>query len=251
MDAHDFGVRLRAGERFHGLAVPTGVWPVLRVDGRAFATLTDGVFDTPYDERFADLMTATARALLTEFGARYAYTEGDEVSVLLDPGFDLFGRRVEKLVSVSAAVAAATFTHGAGRLAHFDSRVWLGATLDEVTDYFSWRQADADRRARTSWCYWTLRERGASREEASAALLGVATAEKDALLDAHGVRFADLPAWQRRGIGVWFRDHEHAGYDPVRQLAVTTTRRRVHVERELPANGDYREFVAGLAGQLV
>ena len=37
-------------------------------------------------------MVATAQALLTELGALYAYTESDEISVLLDPEFDLFGR---------------------------------------------------------------------------------------------------------------------------------------------------------------
>jgi hypothetical protein len=36
------------------------------------------------------------------------------------------GRELEKLVSVSAGVASATFTKESGRSAHFDSRLWLG-----------------------------------------------------------------------------------------------------------------------------
>lgn len=67
------------------------------------------------------------------------------LSVLLDPSFDLFDREVEKLVSISASVAAAAFTHAVGEPVHFDSRVWMGAAVQDVVDYFSWRQADAAR----------------------------------------------------------------------------------------------------------
>lgn len=60
-------------------------------------------------------MVTTAQALLTEFDARYAYTESDEISLVLDPGHGLFGRSVEKIVSISAGIASAAFTHAAGR----------------------------------------------------------------------------------------------------------------------------------------
>ncbi len=105
-------------------------------------------------------MVGTAQALLTELGAVYAYTESDEISLLLDPGFDLFGRSVEKLVSISAGIASAAFTQATGEPAHFDSRLWLGTTVADVIDYFSWRQADAARCALNGWCYWTLRKAG-------------------------------------------------------------------------------------------
>ncbi|MEV5746589.1 tRNA(His) guanylyltransferase Thg1 family protein [Actinoallomurus sp. NPDC052308] len=65
--------------------------------------------------------------LLTELGGRYAYTESDEISVLLDRSSDLFGREVEKLVSMSASAATAAFTLAAGEPVHFDGRVWVGA----------------------------------------------------------------------------------------------------------------------------
>src|SRR5262245_5550780 len=117
-----------------------GAWTVLRVDGRSFSRFTEHRFDKPFDLRFSQLMTEAARTLLTEFGARYAYTESDEISVLLDPSSDIFGRGVEKLVSVSASITTAAFTHAAGEPAHFDSRVWVGNGPMDVLDYFSWRQ---------------------------------------------------------------------------------------------------------------
>ena len=109
-----------------------GAWTVIRVDGRGFSRFTEQRFDKPFDARFSELMVDTAQALLTEFGGRYAYTESDEISLLLDPAWELFGREVEKLVSLSAGIASAAFTHGGGEPAHFDSRAWLGTGPADV-----------------------------------------------------------------------------------------------------------------------
>jgi tRNA(His) 5'-end guanylyltransferase len=246
MDADEFEAAQRAREYFHGLTVLPGAWTVLRLDGRGFSRLTDEHFDKPFDQRFSDLMVTTAQALLTELGARYAYTESDEISLLLDPGSDLFGRRVEKLVSVSAGLASATFTQAAGQPAHFDSRLWLGVGVGEVVDYFSWRQADAARCALNGWCYWTLRKAGRSRQQATGVLDRSTTSDKNELLFEHGINFNDLAAWQRRGIGLWWEEYQRPGFDPVRKVEVVATRRRVAVERELPMKEAYRGFVERL-----
>jgi tRNA(His) 5'-end guanylyltransferase len=237
----------RAREYFHGLTVLPGAWTVIRVDGRSFSRLTEQHFTKPFDDRFADLMTGTAEALLTELGARYVHTQSDEISVLLAPGHELFGRGVEKLVSVSAGLASATFTHAAGRPAHFDSRLWVGTGAGDVADYFAWRQADAMRNALNAWCYWTLRQAGRSARETSAALAGTGVAEKNQLLFEHGINVNTLPAWQRRGAGLWWETCPRTGTDPVRGEQVTATRRCVRVERELPLHDDYRALVRRLA----
>jgi len=237
-----FEARMRALEWFHSLALLPGAWTVVRVDGRNFTRLTAARFDKPFDQRFSQFMTDTAAALITELGGCYGYTQSDEISVVLDPSFSLFGRKLEKLVSISASIATAAFTHAAGEPAGFDSRVWIGTGTEDVVDYLSWRQADAARCALNGWCYWTLRQDGRSGRQATQELQGQTTSAKNELLFRHGINFNEQPAWQRRGIGLWHETYQHSGHDPVRGVDVTAARRRIRIERELPMKEDYRQL---------
>jgi tRNA(His) guanylyltransferase len=214
--ADQFEADQRAREWFHGLRLLPGAWPIIRVDGRGFSGFTETRFDKPFDARFADMMVDTSRALLEQLAGIYAYTESDEISVLLQPGSDLFDRKLEKLVPISAGIASAAFTHACGEPAHFDSRVWLGTGVQDVVDYFSWRQADAARCALNGWCYWTLRKAGQTAKEATRALEGRSGAEKNELLFTHKINFDQVPLWQRRGIAVYWERYEKQGYNPVR-----------------------------------
>lgn len=246
MRIKDLETRMRALEWFHSLAVLPGAWTIIRVDGRGFSRFTEQRFDKPFDARFSAVMVDTAQALLTELNGRYAYTESDEISVVLDPSFELFGREVEKLVSLSASIASAAFTHAIGEPACFDSRIWMGTSEDDVADYLSWRQADAARCALNGWCYWTLRKEGESQRQATRTLDRATVSAKNELLFARGINFNELPTWQRRGVGLWWETYEKVGHDPIRGIDVPATRRRIHIERDLPMKDDYRALITRL-----
>ncbi len=123
MHHDEFEKKMRALEYFHGVRLLPGVWAVVRVDGHSFSRFTSARFEKPFDERFHDLMVQTTKLLLEQIGGIYAYTESDEISLLLPPSWDLFDREHEKVVSLSAGVASSAFSLACGAPAHFDSQV--------------------------------------------------------------------------------------------------------------------------------
>ena len=140
-----------------------GIFMVARLDGRSFTRLTKETcrFEAPFDERFRDMMVATAHALLTSgFRALYAYTESDEISLLFAPGEDKFSRKLRKLVSILSGEASAKFSLLLGAIGVFDCRISQLPTAELVVDYFRWRNEDAHRNALNAHCYWTLRRQG-------------------------------------------------------------------------------------------
>jgi tRNA(His) 5'-end guanylyltransferase len=128
---------------------------IIRVDGKSFHTYTSGL--GPFDENVSRAMVKAAQALCYQIqGAQLAYTQSDEISVLIHPykrfeSSAWFDGAIQKIASVSASIAAATFTADSGRIfdgkikpAFFDSRVIVMPEA-EVCNYFIWRQQDCTR----------------------------------------------------------------------------------------------------------
>jgi len=250
MEPSSFESRMRELEYYHGLHLLPGTWTVIRVDGRSFTRFTGDNFTRPFDERFRDHMITTAKTLADELDAVYAYTESDEISMLLPPEWNFFDRELEKVVSVSAGIASAAFTLSCGKFAHFDSRVWVGINKERVIDYFRWRQADAARCSLNGWCYWTLRDKGSSVKEATEMLESKTPDYKQELLFQHGINFNDLPNWQRRGIGFYKELFQKEGFNPLTQKSTIATRQRIKVDMELPMKDDYTVFLYNLIAAL-
>jgi tRNA(His) 5'-end guanylyltransferase len=246
MNNDDFEATMRSFEGYHSLRLLPETWTVVRVDGHGFSRFTETHYEKPFDVRFRDEMIRSAQALLDLLHGIYAYAESDEISILFRPEWNAFDRKLEKIVSLSAGIVSATFTHACGQPAHFDSRVWVGIKEERVADYFRWRQSDAARCALNGWCYWTLRRFGKSVTEATKALDGLSTGEKHALLLQHGTDFEGVPPWQRHGIGLYWENYDKAGFNPITEETVTTTRRRIKVDLNLPTKEHYSRFIRGL-----
>ena len=131
--------------------LPRRTCTVIRLDGKGFHSYTRGL-ERPWDQQLAADMAATAAWLCEGIqGARLAYTQSDEISLILTdfatPHTDAwFDGNVQKIVSISASMATAKFNElRPGKLAMFDSRVFTIPDVVEVGNYLVWRQADATR----------------------------------------------------------------------------------------------------------
>jgi tRNA(His) 5'-end guanylyltransferase len=242
--------RMRVYETAHDHCVLPGMHMVARIDGRSFSQLTrtTSKFEAPYDMRFRDCMVETLSHLVTAcgFSVLFGYTQSDEMSLLFKRDETLFGRKLRKYLSVLAGEASAKFSLSLGTLGAFDARISQFPNAVDVVDYFRWRHEDAHRNALNGHCYWLLRRQGLDDHAATQKLKGVSVADRNELLFRAGINFNELPAWQRRGIGIFWQTEEHTGQNPKTGATVTSTHRRAVTTYELPMKTEYDEFVRGI-----
>ena len=250
MKFDDFDKQMRVYEESLDQYILPDMYIVARLDGRSFTRLTKEIcrFEVPFDERFRDLMTDTVKDLMENSGFNiiYGYTESDEISLLFHKDEDTFGRKVRKINTTLAGEASSFFSLKLGQKATFDCRVIPLPNTDRVKDYFSWRMEDSHRNSLNAWAYWSLRKEGASVEEAAKAVEGKSVADKNELLFQRGINYNDLPLWQKRGTGVYYKDILKEGYNPVADEKVMVKRRTLYTDYELPIENEYRSFIDDL-----
>jgi tRNA(His) 5'-end guanylyltransferase len=251
MNKMDFEQRMRAFETMGKTRVPAG-YIVLRLDGKGFSKFTEKHFQKPFDKRFSKMMVDVTTALMEEFGAVYAYTQSDEISLLLPRNFNQYDRELAKLVSLSAAMAASAFTLAMlderrlredTPLVVFDSRVWHSDNAEDVVDYFRWRARDAERNSLSTCAYWTLRNSGLSRGAASRMIERQGNKFKLDVLQRNGVQFDKLPGSLRVGVGFYMETYTKDGFNPKTGQTVTVPRRRIKMDTELPVGDAYSAYV--------
>ena len=250
MKIDDLDGRMRAFESVLDPSVLPGVFMVARLDGRNFTRLTKELhpFEAPFDRRFHDFMLTTAEHQMTAsgLGVAYAFTQSDEISLLLGQDEGGFGRKLRKLLSVLAGEASARFSLLLGAMAVFDCRVSQLPSVELVVDYFRWRAEDAQRNALNAHCYWLLRRQGRDAGQATEALRGLSTSAKNELLFRGGINFNDLPSWQKRGSGMYWEEFGRQGENPVTGERVVARRRRICQDLDLPVKDAYSAFLRSL-----
>lgn len=202
MHGDDLGDRMKAYELAEAGRRFLPRVPILaRIDGRSFSRWTR-TLRRPFDERFSAAMIATARYLLDQSGARVAYVQSDEISLVLlseDPKQSVFfDGRVQKLTSVLASLAAARFALAVRDLlperaddpAAFDCRAWVVPSRDEAVNTLLWRENDARKNSLSM---------AARAHHPPGALTGKRAPELHDLLHQVGVNWNDYPAHFKRG----------------------------------------------------
>lgn len=147
------GDRMKNYENSFKFVLPSRLPVILRVDGKAFHTYTKNC-QKPFDFNLMEVMNLTAIELCKEIqGAQIAYIQSDEISILIHGYKNLnsqswFNNEIQKMVSISAAIASSTFTANSGLIwngkiksAYFDSRIFI-IPESEVCNYMLWREND-------------------------------------------------------------------------------------------------------------
>lgn len=146
--------------------VPRRTFTIIRLDGKAFHTYTRGL-QKPFDDGLSKDIDDAIIAMLPEIqGVQFAYTQSDEVSLLLTdfatPNTDAwFDGNIQKMASVSASIMTAEFNKlrwqrfinkqslnllgSENSTGYFDSRVFTIPDRTEVMNYFIWRNQDCAR----------------------------------------------------------------------------------------------------------
>lgn len=153
--------------------LPRRTYTILRLDGKSFHTYTRGL-KKPFDkDLFEDIDAAIVEMLSEIQGAVFAYTQSDEISVLLTdfatPQTDAwFDGNLQKMCSVAASIMTAEFNKkrllrtarfidnicdeknivnviDTETMAYFDCRTFTIPDRVEVMNYFRWRQQDCIR----------------------------------------------------------------------------------------------------------
>ncbi len=198
-------------------------YTIIRVDGKAFHTYTKGL-EKPFDDGLIEDMNETAAYLCKNImGAKFAYVQSDEISVVITDFDDLsteawFDGNLQKMSSVAASLATAKFNQlrmarfarNSGiepkyreesyiaeseienfKLAMFDARVFQIPYREEVINYLIWRQQDATRNSISS-----VAQANFSTKE----LHGKNTTKmQDMLMSEKGINWNDFTPRQKRG----------------------------------------------------
>lgn len=197
------GDRMKRYESVTDVILTPRMPTILRLDGKGFHQWTRRVqAERPFDTGLHRCMTQTLQTLCRETqGTVFGYTQSDEMSLVLQDYFAhdteaAFGKRLQKLVSLSAALATAQFNALAPKVfrdppwALFDARAFV-LPREEVTNYLLWRQQDATRNSIRMVGHSVLSSRS---------LLGVSNDQlQERLWRDHGINWNDYPVWAKRG----------------------------------------------------
>lgn len=207
---------------------------IIRIDGKAFHSYTKGLDRPIDNGLTEDMNLTTKYLCENIQGAKFGYVQSDEISIWTTDYDDLqtdawFDNNLQKMCSISASLATAKFNQlrlfrsfdeienfalnerkedpdasiwtGFGservakiKLATFDARVFIVPELEEVVNYFVWRQQDATRNsismaAQSSFSHKQLQGKSSSQMQ-------------DMLMIEKGINWNDYPIGFRRGRSV-------------------------------------------------
>lgn len=229
------------------ISLPRRSYTIIRIDGKAFHTYTKGL-SRPFDDGLMEDMDLTAAYLCKNImGAKFAFVQSDEISILLTDFEDIgtqawFDNNLQKMCSVSASMATMAFNevrlkrHGFikdFKWAEFDSRVFQIPQKVEVENYFIWRQQDTTRNSISSV---------AQSLYSSKQLHGISTDGMQELIFQKGINWNDYAPKYKRGRMILKETYEKE--PDVYMINSGSTTRTRWVSVEVPIFTQERNFIS-------
>lgn len=260
MSKDSLGDRMKSYENAYRITLPIRMPVVIRVDGKAFHSYTKKC-KRPVDKGLVECMDETAKYLCKNIqGCQIAYVQSDEISLMLNNYKILdtqswFDNTLQKMASVSAAMASAIFTAESWRVwgfesapadpceadckfpiikpAMFDSRVFV-LPKEEVCNYFIWRQQDATRNsvqmlARSLYSHKECVDKN--------------NAELQEMCFQKGINWNNCPTPQKRGRCIVKVKAFKTGKNPKTGEEFTAERSEWVVDNTIPIFSDDREYI--------
>ncbi len=252
------GDRMKEYEDVFRQYLPNRLPVVIRVDGSHFHTYTKGC-KRPIDDGLVECMNLTAIELCKNLqGSQMAFVQSDEISVLLNNYKTLdtqpiFENNLQKIVSVAASIAGATFTMNSWKIwapkdsdypigydtmeyikpAYFDARAFV-LPKEDVCNYALWRQQDATRNsvqmlARTLYSHKQLDHKNGS--------------ELQEMIFQKGINWNDCPVPQKRGRCIIKTTTLRPAYNPKTQQTIMAERNEWTVDNNIPVFSQDRRYI--------
>ena len=261
MSNDSLGDRMKSYEDCYRTHLPIRMPVIMRIDGKAFHSYVKGKspvgkeVEKPVDQGLVDCMNETAIELCKEVqGCRLAYVQSDEISLLLTnyqttDTQSWFDNNLQKMVSISAAVASVTFTQLSWKIwgvdysnedpyyltkeAYFDSRAFV-IPKEDVVNYFLWRQQDATRNsvqmlARSLYSHKECTDKNNS--------------ELQEMIFQKGINWNDCPTSQKRGRCIIKQSSEKSSLNPKTGEYITAIRNEWVVDNEIPIFTADRSYI--------
>jgi len=241
MEDNSLNARMKSYEDVSDYSLTPKIPTVIRADGKSFSNWTSGL-QRPFDDNFRSCMEYATYRLCKEIeGARFGFTQSDEISILLIDYATIatqpfFGNRLQKMVSVAASICTSAFITAALKyipehlklkgLPKFDARVF-SLPGEEVSNYFLSRSNDGSRNSiqQVARCYFSQKQlHGKSCDQI-----------QEMLFQEHKLNWNDTSVKYKRGVCIYKVERELECFNTKTDtLPLTITRRKWYKDYNMP-----------------
>ena len=189
MDTSSLGNRMKSYEKNYSQNAVRGLPIIVRLDGKSFSKFTKR-FERPFCSVMKSIMTTVAASVAKESDALLAYTQSDEITLILHTdnvkGMLYFDGNINKLNSTLASRASSVFTKALCKVApdylnedvhvSFDCRSFVVPSKEEAVNALLWRYKDCLKNSvsQVASCYFKHKELfGKSRSDRIGMLEGI------------------------------------------------------------------------------